>query len=156
MIKKLSKKIQYNIENKGYKIAIVKSNYHASLTTKLEKACGKKLIQSGVLEENIKTFDVPGSWEIPLIVKKLAISKKFDGIVAFGIILKGETHHFEAISNEVSRSLMEIALTYLIPTTFEVLAVYSLDHAEKRSSGKYNKGIEAAETVLKTIKALQI
>lgn len=156
MIKKLSGKIQYNTENKGYKIAIVKSNYHDSLTAKLEKACREKLIQSGVWKENIKTFDVPGSWEIPLIVKKLAVSKKFDGIVAFGIILKGETYHFEAIANEVSRSLMDIVLSYMIPVTFEVLAVYSLDQAEKRSSGEYNKGIEAAETVLKTIKALQI
>lgn len=155
MIKNLSKeKKEYSQNNQKIKIAIVRSLYYPQLTESLEKACRKTLIEYGGLDINIKTYTVAGSWEIPLIVKKLAESKKFDGIVTFGIILKGETYHFEAIANEISRCLMNIALEYIIPVTFEVLAVYNLDQAKKRSSGEYNKGIEAAKTVIETIKVL--
>lgn len=155
MIQNLSKNTaKYNAVNGKLRIAIVRSSYYQDLTKSLEKSCRKHLVVSGVKESNIETFDVAGSWEIPLIAKKIAASKKFDGIVTFGIIIKGETYHFELIANECARALMNIALEFNIPVTFEVLAVYNLEHAEKRSIGKYNKGIEAAETVLKTIRQL--
>lgn len=155
MIQDYSKsKVEYTKTNSKLKIAVVRSNYHQDLTECLEKACRQHLIFSGVKEENIKSFEVPGSWEIPLLVKKIAESKKFDGIVTFGIIVKGDTYHFEMIANECSRALMDISLESNIPVTFEVLAVYSLEQASKRSSGKSNKGIEAASTILKTIKEL--
>lgn len=141
--------------NNKLKIAIVRSNYYSQLTKSLEKACKECLISSGIKMENIETFEVPGSWEIPLIVKKIAVSKKFDGIIAFGIIVKGETYHFEMIANQCGRALMNISLEFNIPVTFEVLAVYTLEQAVKRSSGKLNKGIEAARTLLETIKELK-
>lgn len=141
--------------NNKLKIAIVRSNYYQELTESLEKACRQHLISSGVKEENVKSFEVPGSWEIPVLVKKIAESKKFDGIVAFGIIVKGETYHFEMIANQCSRALMNLSLEFNIPITFEVLAVYTLEQAVKRSQGKLNKGIEAARTLLETIKELK-
>lgn len=155
MIKDYSKsKIEYKKSNSRLKLAIVRSNYHQNVTEGLEKACRQHLISSGVKEENIQTFEMPGSWEIPIMIKKIAESKKFDGIVAFGIIVKGDTYHFEMIANECSRALMDISLEYKLPITFEVLAVYKLEQAVKRSIGKLNKGIEAASTILKTIKEL--
>ncbi len=136
------------------KIAIVKSNYYPKLTKSLEKGCREYLVAGGVKEADIETFDVSGSWEIPLMVKNIALAKKFDGVVALGVIIKGETYHFEMIANECSRALMDISLEFNVPITFEVLATYNLKQAEKRSIGKYNKGIEAAKTVLETIKEL--
>lgn len=155
MIKDLSKnRVEYSKTNHKLKIAIVKSLYHQDLTSNLEKACREYLIACGVKSNNISVFEVPGSWEIPLIAKKLAETQKFDGIIAFGVILKGETYHFEMIANECARALMGISLRFNIPVTFEVLAVYNLKQAKKRSIGKYNKGIEAAKTLLETINAL--
>ena len=154
MIKSFSKNIHKTKVNSKLKIAIVRGDYHKDLTKSLERACIEYLIISGVKTENIGTFAVPGSWEIPLLVKKIASSKKFDGIVAFGVIVKGETYHFEMIANECARALMNSALEFNIPVTFEVLAVYNLEQAQKRSTGKYNKGIEAAKAVLKTIREL--
>lgn len=155
MIQNLSKNTaKYEEVNSKLKIAIVRSNYHDVLTKSMEQTCREYLTAAGVDENHTKTFETPGSWEIPLIVKKLAKSKKFDGIIAFGVIIKGDTYHFELIANECTRALMNIALEFNIPITFEVLAVYKLEQAEKRSIGKYNKGIEAAKTVLKTIKQL--
>lgn len=155
MIKDFSRiKKEYSKTNLKLKIAIVKSNYHQDLTDSLEKACKEYLIACGVKTDNIAIFEVPGSWEIPLVAKKIASGKMFDGIAAFGVIIKGETYHFEIIANQCSRALMEISLEFNIPVTFEVLAVYTSEQAKRRCIGKYNKGIEAAKTLLETIKTL--
>lgn len=155
MIKDLSKtSVKYDKLNQNLKIAIVRSNYHPDLTKRLESSCKEYLIAGGVKEKNIKVFEVPGSWEIPLITKNIASSKKFDGIITFGIIIKGETYHFEILANECARALMDISLKFNVPLTFEVLATYNLEQAKKRSGNKYNKGHEAAKTLLETIKSL--
>lgn len=155
MIKKLSENLAaHKSGNQKLKIAIIRSNYHQDLTESLEKTCRKHLTLSGIKEKNITTYEVLGSWEIPLITKRAAISKKFDGIIAFGIIIKGETYHFELIANECARALMNIALELNTPVVFEVLAVFNLNQAKKRTTGKYNKGIEAAKTLLSTIETL--
>ncbi len=157
MIQAPSKKnMQQSSTNHRLKIAIVRSNYHQDLTKSLEKECRKYLTACGVKEENIETFEVPGSWEIPLIVKKAALTKKFDGIVAFGVIIKGETYHFELIANECARALMSLSLEFNIPVTFEVLAVYNLEQAKKRCTGKFNKGVEAGKSLLETIKEVSL
>lgn len=145
---------QYDKVNQKLKVAIVKSNYHSELTKSMELSCRKSLIKAGLGESNIKTFEVPGSWEIPLIVKKIARTKKFDGIVTFGVIIKGETYHFELIAKGCAYALMDIALEFNIPIIFEVLATYTLEQAKQRTIGKYNKGIEAARVLLKTLKTL--
>lgn len=155
MIPDLSQvKKQYYKNNSRLKVAIVRSNYHARLTKSLETACREYLTSCGVKEDRIAIYEVPGSWEIPLVAKNIARSKKFDAMIALGVIVKGDTYHFELIANECARALMNISLEFNIPVTFEVLATYSLKQAEKRSMGKYNKGIEAAKTLLDTIKIL--
>lgn len=145
---------RYNKDNRKLKVAIVKSLYHENLTHSLEKSCRQYLVESGIKNNNITTFEVPGSWEIPLIVKKIAESKKFDGIIALGVIIKGKTYHFEVLANECAKALMNIALEFNIPITFEILATYNLEQAKKRSIGEYNKGKEAALVLLETIKTL--
>ncbi len=141
-------------DNQKLKVAIVKSLYHKDLTQSLENSCREYLVTSGIKKDNITTFEVPGSWEIPLATQTAAASKKFDGIIAFGIIIKGETYHFEILATESARALMDISLKFDIPIIFEILATYNLEQAKKRSIGKYNKGIEAAKTLLKTIQTL--
>jgi len=94
--------------------------------------------------------------EVPLIVDKLAASKQFDAIVAFSIIIKGDTYHFDMIANEVARALMNTMINYHIPIGFEILAVNTLEQAVARaSSDNYNKGIEAGNAILKTLKTLR-
>ena len=146
-------------------IAIVSSSFRKEVSENLEKNCLKTLKEKGIKDSQIKLFKVPGSWEIPLLVKKLAKSKKYDAIITFGAIVKGDTYHFEQIANELSRALMQICLEFEIPVIFEVLAVYDLKDAlkratrikenEQRSSGEQNKGIEAALTALEMIKIIK-
>lgn len=154
MIKENSNIVKYNKSDRKLKIAIVKSNYHQKLTNSLEEECRAYLVACGVKQNNISTFEVPGSWEIPLVAKKIALSKNFDGIIVFGVIIKGETYHFEILAHECAGALMSICLEFNIPVTFEILAVYNLKQAEKRSLGKYNKGLEAAKFLLETINTL--
>lgn len=137
-------------------IAIVRPDYHQTLNTNLEEYCTLTLIENGVPASQIKTFIVPGSWEVPLVTQAIAESKKFDAIVAFGVIVKGETYHFDMIANEVAHSLMQISLDYGIPIALEVLAVYDIKQAEARAGkNEHNKGVEGAAAVLKSLAVLQ-
>lgn len=154
MIQESRNLANYDKSNQKLKIAIIKSLYHKDLTQSLETSCRKHLIANGVKEKNITTLEVPGSWEIPLLAKKIAETKKYAGIIAFGVIIKGETYHFEILATESARALMDISLKFNTPLTFEILATYNLEQAKKRTLGKYNKGIEAAQSLLETINLL--
>ena len=153
MIKTLSTEKLFDEEQvRDFKIAIVKTDYHNELVDSLEKKCIETLMQQGVPENNIKTFVAPGSWEIPLMSKAIAESKVFDAIITFGVIIKGDTLHFEMIANESARALMQISIDYSMPIILEVLAVFNLEQAKERtSSDDKNKGIEAASSVLKAL-----
>lgn len=150
---------QFPIDKKfasSLRIAIVRTDYHMQLNDNLEKYAQKTLIKHGVLQSKIQTFVAPGSWEIPLVVQKAAQSKKFDAIIAFGVIVKGETYHFDMIADECARALMQLSLDYSIPIAIEVLAVYDIKQAETRASNNnHNKGIEGAIAVLKTLSVIK-
>lgn len=140
---------------KEIKIAIVSSSFRKEVAENLEKHCIQTLKGKGVKITQVDIFRVPGSLEIPLVVKKLAKKSVYDAIITFGAILKGKTYHFEQIANECIKGCMEVSLQYEIPVIFEVLAVYSLKDAIERASGKEeNKGVEAALTALDLIKLL--
>jgi 6,7-dimethyl-8-ribityllumazine synthase len=143
---------------KKLKIAVVRTNYHNDLVDNLEAYARGTLIAAGVNEKNMETFRAPGSWEIPILVQKIAETKKikFDGIIAFGVIVKGETFHFELIANEVTSALMQLSIDNHVPIAYEVLAVQDIKHAHARAGqNDYNKGIEAANALLQIILALK-
>jgi 6,7-dimethyl-8-ribityllumazine synthase len=138
------------------KVAIVQSSYHAELNGNMTEYCKEVLIQNELSEDNINVYYAAGSWEVPLIVDALAKTKQFDAIVAFSIIIKGDTYHFDMIANEVARALMNTMINYQLPVGFEILAVNTLEQAEARASNNnYNKGIEAGNAILKTLKTLR-
>ena len=137
---------------KKIKIAIVSSSFREEVAENLEKNCVKTLKDKGISEKQIKMIRVPGSLEIPLIVKKIAKKGGYDAIITFGAIVKGKTYHFEQIANECARACMDISLKYEIPVIFEVLSVYDLkDALERATRREENKGIEAALTALEMI-----
>lgn len=138
------------------KIAIVRTDYYLELNENLEKKARETLIMHGVPAGNIATYIAPGSWEIPLIANRIAQSKAYDAIIAFGVIVKGQTYHFDMIANECGRGLMQISLDYGIPIANGMLAVFDLQQAQERASlNEKNKGIEAALAVLKAHTVLQ-
>ncbi|MBU0505731.1 6,7-dimethyl-8-ribityllumazine synthase [bacterium] len=141
---------------KKLRVAIIRPDYHHQLNLNLENNCRQTLIKHGLSKSNVVTYVAPGSWEIPITAQKVAKSGGFDAIVAFGIIVKGETYHFEMIANEVARTLMQISLDFSIPIALEVLAVFDIAQAKARATNdQHNKGIEGAIAVLKTLKVLE-
>lgn len=140
---------------KEVKIAIISSTFRKEVSENLEKNCLLTLEKKGLKKNQVDIFHTPGSLEIPLVAKKLAKKNIYDAIITFGAIVKGDTYHFEQISNECARGCMEVSLQYEIPVIFEVLAVYDLKDALERATGKEeNKGVEAALTALEMIEIL--
>src|SRR5262245_12674843 len=106
-------------------------------------------------QQLVTLIRVPGSFELPLATKRAASSKKYDAIVALGCVLRGETPHFEYISSSVSHALQQVALETLVPVSFGVLTVDTLQQAMDRSGEAGNKGSEAAMTALTMINVLR-
>lgn len=140
---------------KDLKIAVVSGAFWEEIVGNLEKHCIEVLNRKGVDVSQIKIVRVPGSFEIPLAVKKLAQQNIYDVIITFGAIHKGKTYHFELIANEVARACMNLSLEFQIPVIFEVLAVYDIQDAIDRSTQiKDNRGAEAANAAMSMIEAL--
>lgn len=141
---------------KNIRIAIIASVYRAEIADSLVEHCVKTLEENAVEAKDIDLFSVPGALEIPLLAKKLAKQKKYDAIIVFGVVLKGDTYHFEQVSDECARGCMNVSYEYEIPVVFQVLSVYKLKDAVERASGaKDNRGEEGAKTALRMIKVLR-
>lgn len=140
---------------KDIKIAIVSGAFWEDIVGNLEKHCLEALNRKGISSIQVDIIRVPGSFEIPLAVKKLAEKKVYDAVITFGAIHKGKTYHFELISNEVARACMNLSLEFGIPVIFEVLAVYNIQDAIDRSTQiKDNRGAEAGNAALSMIETL--
>jgi 6,7-dimethyl-8-ribityllumazine synthase len=133
-----------------YKIAIVASEYNSVIMDRLLLGAKRALKD----HEHV-TIRVPGSFEIPLAVKRAAASQKYHGVVALGCVLRGETAHFEYISRAVSDGLQQVALETGIPVGFGLLTVDTVQQAMDRSGESGNKGFEAASTALEMIDVLR-
>ena len=140
------------IENPG-RIAILKSKWYSELVDNLARTCEEVLREKGYTR--VETHTLPGSLELPLAAADLLATdpaNEIDAVICFGIILKGETLHFELISNECIRGLGEVSLKYRRPVVVEVLPVFNMEEAEARAGdNEFNKGYEAAAAALEMI-----
>jgi 6,7-dimethyl-8-ribityllumazine synthase len=136
------------------KIAIVVSEFNAEINQGLAAGARERISEEGEAIE-IAEFSAPGAYEMPLLAKSLA-RKGFDGVICLGTVIKGETAHFEFISLGASTGLMQAMLDTDTPIAFGILTTYDRDQAERRSRpGSENKGREAANACLSTLKTLR-
>jgi 6,7-dimethyl-8-ribityllumazine synthase len=133
-----------------YKIAVIASEYNSVIMDRLIAGAKRAL-----KDHEYVTFRVPGSFELPLAVKRAALSKKYDAVVALGCVLRGETPHFEYISEAVSNGLEQVSLETGVPIGFGVLTVNTVQQAMDRCGESGNKGFEAAATALEMIDVLR-
>ena len=113
------------------------------------------LIRHGVAGRNITVVRVPGAWEMPLAVARLAESDKFDAIIGLGAVIRGSTPHFDFVAGESAKGLGAVSLDYDIPVINAILTTDSIEQAIERSGTKAgNKGSEAAITALEMINVL--
>src|SRR5205823_9143229 len=132
----------------SFRFAIVASEYNSVIMDRLIAGARRALKD----QKQVSVFRVPGSFEIPLASRQAALSKKYDGVVALGCVLRGETPHFEYISRAVSDGLQRVALETGIPVGFGVLTADTVEQAMERSGDSGNKGFEAAMAAYQTIK----
>ena len=134
-----------------YRFVIVASEYNSVIMDRLIEGAKRALKDQAL----VNVIRVPGSFEIPLVAKKAALSKNYDAIVALGCVLRGETPHFEYISSSVSHALQNVALETGVPVGFGILTVDTVQQAMERSGESGNKGSEAAVTALSMINVLR-
>ena len=126
---------------KGLKIGIVMARFNAIVCEGLRDACLEELARLGVSAQDVTLASVPGALEVPLILQTMAKSGKFDALVALGAVIRGETYHFELVSNESGAGLTRVALDFDIPIANAILTSENEEQAEIRMA---IKGREAA------------
>jgi 6,7-dimethyl-8-ribityllumazine synthase len=159
MATKLKNLSDTNLENsKAFtktKISLVVAEWNSEITFALRDGAIEFLTKMGVKEKNILISYVPGAYELAFGAQLVALGNKYDAVITIGCIIKGDTPHFDFISDACANGVMQVGLSYGLPVIFGVLTTNDLKQAKERSGGKHgNKGIEAAETALKMI-ALQ-
>ena len=133
------------------KVGIAVSRFNADITEKMLAGAQKELVSSGVKKENIEVVRVPGSFELPLACQRMAKSEKFDGLIALGCVIKGETDHYYYVAGEAARGIMDVILKYSVPIGFGVLTTNRLNQAKERSGKEGNAGAGAARAALRMI-----
>ena len=132
-------------------IAIVASNFNRDIVDRLYSGAISTLEKNGINEEKVKVVRVPGAFEIPVTVKSLLDMKQYNAIITLGVIIRGETPHFEYISNACAHGISQLAINSGTPIIFGVLTMDNKTQAEKRSNidpMEKNKGSEAAQAAL--------
>ncbi|MBN1367308.1 MAG: 6,7-dimethyl-8-ribityllumazine synthase [Dehalococcoidales bacterium] len=130
---------------KGLKFALVVSRFNEFISKKLLEGAQDALVRHDVAAENIDITWVPGAFEIPLIAKKLAQTKKYNAVICLGAVIRGNTPHFDYIASEVAKGIAMVGLETGVPVTFGVLTTENIEQAVERAGTKDgNKGFEAA------------
>jgi len=148
----MPKIIEGKIVAKGMKFGIVASRFNDFICGRLIEGTIDALMRSGTEEKDIVIYKVPGSFELPLVAKKLAESARFDAIICLGAIIRGATPHFEYISAEVSKGIASVGLETGVPVIFGVLTTDTIEQAIERAGTKSgNKGADAAMTAIEMV-----
>jgi len=129
----------------GKKFALVVSRFNDFITEKLLSGALDALVRSGAADEDLEVIKVPGAFEIPLVAKKMANTKRFDAVICLGAVIRGSTPHFDYISAEVSKGVAMVGMESEIPVIFGVITTDTIEQAIERAGTKAgNKGWSAA------------
>lgn len=158
MVKKAAKRKVHkkNSLKTKKKIAIVVSLFNEKICRNLLQGSLNELAKNGLEKSEVSVLEVPGAFEIPLVAKKAAQSKKYSGVIALGCVIRGDTPHFEYVSQAATIGCLHAGLDTGCPVAFGVLTVDKEIQAIERSQpNQYNKGREAALALLDTLQTLE-
>ena len=145
--------LETNLNGDALRIGIVMSRFNRDICDALLAACVHALDKHGVKPENTLLATVPGALEIPLAIRKMALSGKFDALVAIGAVVRGDTYHFELVSNEMASGISRVQLDTGVPVANGVLTTDSDEQAHARSAVK---GAEAAACAIEMANLLNV
>jgi 6,7-dimethyl-8-ribityllumazine synthase len=133
----------------GRRYAVLASRFNNTITTKLADGAMEALVRHGAASEDVDLIWVPGAWELPFAVRRLAQTERYNAIVVVGAVIRGDTPHFDYICAEASRGLADASAEYEIPIGFGLLTTDNMEQAEARAGGEHgNKGWDAAVAAL--------
>ncbi len=152
----MSNQYQGNLIGEGLRIALVVSRFNDFITGKLLEGAKDALSRHGVKQDDIDIAWVPGSFEIPLVAKKMAQTGKYDAVICLGAVIRGGTPHFDYIAAEVSKGIATVGLEAGLPVTFGVITSDTLEQAIERAGSKMgNAGFNAAVNAIEMANLLK-
>jgi len=136
----------------GRRMLIVAARFNEAVTMPLAEGAVSALVEKGVLFEDIDVLWVPGAWELPIAARRALGTERYDGCVAVGAVIRGETPHFDIVAGESARGLMDVSRDFDVPVTLGLLTTDTLAQAEARAGGVHgNKGADAALAALELL-----
>jgi len=139
-----------------FRFGIIVSRYNSMITGRLLDGALDALKRTGAPEKAMDIYRVPGSFEIPLLAKRLATAQKYDAVICLGALVRGETPHFEYISAEVTKGIAQVSLETGLPITYGIITADTVEQAVNRAGLKSgNKGFEAAMTAVEMVNLLK-
>ena len=144
-----------SLNAQGRKFAIVESRWNDLLTSKLTSGAVDALERLGAAEEDVEIFKVPGSFELPLTAKRVAATGRFDAVICVGVVIRGETPHFDYVAGEAAKGIAQAALATNVPVLFGVVTADTVEQAMNRCGVKSgNKGFDAAMAAVEIVSLL--
>jgi len=152
----LGKRYEGMLLGEGLRFGLVVSRFNEFITSKLLEGAQDALSRHGVREEDIELAWTPGSFEIPLVAKKMAETGRYDAVVCLGTVIRGGTPHFDYIAAEVSRGIASVGLEVGIPLIFGIITADTLEQAIERAGTKMgNAGFNAAMNAIEMANLLK-
>lgn len=144
------------LQAKGLRIGIVLSRFNQFISSHLLDGALEALKKLGADEASISVYKVPGAFEIPQVARKIARKKQVDGILCLGVLIRGDTPHFDYLSAEVTKGLTQVALEDGVPVAYGILTVDTMEQGIERAGTKAgNKGYDAAMALVETLNLLR-
>ena len=149
------RELEQNLAGKNLRVGVVQARFNENIGEGLRSGCLTELARLGVAGADVTYATVPGALELPLTLQAMAQSKRFDALVALGAVIRGETYHFEIVSNESARGITDVQLNCGIPIANAVLTTENDDQALVRMVQKGTEAAQAAIEMANLLKALK-
>jgi 6,7-dimethyl-8-ribityllumazine synthase len=138
--------------SRGFRFGIIVSRFNDFITSKLLEGAIDALVRSGCEEKDIEVLKVPGAFEIPLVAKRVATTRKYDAIICLGAVIRGETPHFDYVAGEVTKGIALLNLEFAMPITYGIITADTTDQAVERAGNKMgNKGFQSAQAAVELL-----
>jgi len=150
------KSIEGDLVARGARFGIVLGHFNGFIGERLLDGALDTLVRHGAEAGQIDVVRVPGAFEIPLVLQRLAKSKKYDALIALGAVIRGATPHFDYVAGECAKGLAQVMMQHDVPVAFGVLTVDTIEQAIERAGTKAgNKGVDAALTAIEMVNLLK-
>ena len=148
--------VEGGLDASGLRFAIAVARFNAHVTGELYDGCHEELLGQGALAADIETIEAPGCFELPLLAKTLAATRRFDAVICLGAVIRGDTPHFEYVSSATAVGIQQAALQTDVPVIFGVLTTDNDEQAVERIGGaEGHKGREAALTAIEMAQTMR-